>query len=180
MRDEPIALESISDLKPSMTALMAHRLVALLDHASARGSMFDLLIPDDRQVCWSESTMHGSSSRWSHRCHPIQCGTPPSAIGSRRDGLRRRGVRRWSAHADAWDSARLGIDPEMLDQDTNEALHAPERCAMDHDGSMSTTIGSDVPEIEPFREIVIHLNRVLELPLRPMTSFTMKSIFFGP
>ena len=89
---------------------------------------------------------------------------PPSAIGSRRDGLRRRGVRRWSAHADAWDSAKLGIDPEMLDQDTNEAFHAPERCAMDHDGSMSTTIGSDVPEIEPFREIVIHLNRP-ELPL---------------
>ena len=66
----------------------------------------------------------------------------------------------------------------MLDQDTNEAFHAPERCAMDHDGSMSTTIGSDVPEIEPFREIVIHLNRP-ELPPRPMTSFTMKSIF-GP
>ena len=127
--------------------------------------MFDLLIPDDRQVCWSESTMH-SDLLPDGRIAVIQFNAEPLRAQSVHDATGFVGV----AFGDGQHMQMRGTQPswestpEMLDQDTNEAFHAPERCAMDHDGSMSTTIGSDVPEIEPFREIVIHLNRP-ELPL---------------
>src|SRR3954468_11249995 len=46
----------------------------------------------------------------------------------------------------------------MLDQHADEAFHAAERRAVDHDRAMGLVVGADVAQIETLGELVIHLH----------------------
>src|SRR5262245_51776539 len=55
---------------------------------------------------------------------------------------------------------------EMLNQQRNEPLEAAEYCTMDYDRPVFGVVCADVFQVEPFRNLVVELNRGA-LPLPP-------------